>query len=657
MKNFMKKIIAAVLVAAVLVTYGNVSNTAAATAKPQLSTSKIILFEGSKRTIKLENPPTGVRAIWSSKNTKIATASSGKITGIKAGSTTAVCKITYTSGSKKVSSELTVDVEVKAVPKEVSNLAKAHKSANAITTKDNGKMRASLTSQDVTRLMGLAWNLGNSLDACGITNASTVTDYETGWGNTATTQKAIDGIKKYGFNTIRIPVAWSNMISDDGKYTIDVALLNRVEEVMNYAFNNQMYVILNIHYDSGWWGQFGSKDKAVREEAWKRYESFWTQIANRYKGYSDRLVFESANEELGSRLNDEISGVKGILKTSEQYDMVNKINQKFVDTVRASGGNNKSRHLLIAGFNTDIGATSDSRFHMPKDLAANGTDKLSISVHYYTPSPYCIAESDQGWGFRDTWGTKGDISELHFNFDKMSKFYDNGYGVIIGEYGVQSPNKDGVAAFLKEVVTYGTGLGFCPVFWDNGLWYNRINQQFKYNDVAKVFIETSGSKALLIDGAAYTGIAKLPVADESTLKLLYTWEGTFVKNDGTNKLQYYKQDSCSEGLTVKNNSWAYYLYLYADWASMKEPCIKVYVKNEPISKDSSLQIGYVDETDGIMDNGNDVWNDQVAYQSTEGWIEKCIKLNKADLEKYKVLFLSSGNGFTVTKIEIYDLAD
>ena len=142
-------------------------------------------------------------------------------------------------------------------------------------------------------------------------------------------------------------------------------------------------------------GQFGDADEKVREQAWARYESFWTQIANRYKDYSDRLVFESANEELGDRLNDnwvEKTGTSGVLTTDEQYTMTNQINQKFVEIVRSTGGNNKYRHLLIAGFNTDIDKTCDDRYVMPTDtVEGNGTSKLSVSIHYYSPSIYCIA--------------------------------------------------------------------------------------------------------------------------------------------------------------------------------------------------------------------------------------------------------------------------
>lgn len=661
MKKILKQLLAVLLVISMVVSTGTISKIASAAAKMALSSSKVTINVGEAKTVTLKNAPKGAEVTWVSENSKIAAVKSGKITGMKEGSTTVICKVTYKLNNKKVTNQFEINVTVKRVAPTVipdkSNITTSHKSANGITTKDNGQMRTELTSKELVKAMGLAWNLGNSLEAMSVSKLATPAEYETAWGNTVTTQKVIDGIKKYGFNAIRTPIAWSNMISEDGTYTIDDALFDRVETVINYALNNEMYVIINIHWDGGWWGQFGSSDDTVRAEAWKRYESFWTQISNRYKEYSDRLIFESGNEEIGDRLNDKIDGVAGVLTIDEQYEMANKINQKFVDIVRASGGNNEARHLLIAGFNTDIAKTCDSRFAMPTDTSKNGKNKLSISVHYYTPGTYCIAESDQGWGYSDTWGTKEDITELHRNFDKMTKFTKAGYGVIIGEYGVQSPNKDGIPAFMKEVVTYGTKLGYCPVLWDSGSWYSRTTYKFKYNDVAKVFIDATGSKANLVDGGSNTGIPKLQYKEESQLKLVYTWEGTFTKNDGSNKNQYYKQTSCTDGLKVFNNSWDYYLYLTADWASMTEPYIKVYVKNDEVSLNSSLQFGYVELTDGIMDNGNDVWYDRVDFQAGDGWLGKCIKLNKKDLIKYDALFLSSGNGFSVTKIEIYDLAD
>ena len=193
----------------------------------------------------------------------------------------------------------------------------------------------------------------------------------------------IQSMKDAGFDTLRIPVAWTNAMDfENGDYTIGEHYLDRVEEIINYALDAGMYVIVNDHWDGGWWGKFGSATQEIRDAAMEMYISMWTQIAERYKDYPEQLIFESANEELGDRLNDkDLCPDSGTLSKNECYEMTNKINQTFVDTIRSTGGNNKDRFLLIAGYNTDIVHTCDDRFVMPTDTAKN---KLLISVHYYT---------------------------------------------------------------------------------------------------------------------------------------------------------------------------------------------------------------------------------------------------------------------------------
>ena len=258
--------------------------------------------------------------------------------------------------------------------------------------------------------LGLGINLGNTMESVSRYKLGSVNAYETCWGAPTTTKAMIDGMKNAGFKTIRIPVAWSNMVSDDGNYTISDGYFNRVEEIMGYALDNDMYVIVNIHYDGGWWGQFGAckkdsagnivADETRRAAAWKRYESYWKQISERFKKYSGHVIFESANEELGTRLNDALNSngygftedmssddiISGNLTDDEKYALVNQINQKFVDIVRASGGNNANRFLLIAGYDTDISKTCDTRYKMPTDTIES---HLMVSVHYYSPYGYC----------------------------------------------------------------------------------------------------------------------------------------------------------------------------------------------------------------------------------------------------------------------------
>lgn len=679
MKRISKQFMTFLLVVAMMFTANGIASLASAAASTmKLSASSVTITAGSSKTVTLMNAPKDAKAVWTSKNTKIATVKNGKITGVAAGSTKVECKVTYTSNKKKVSKTFTVSVTVKkkatptpTVIPEQSNLTKEHKSASGISTRDNGLMRKNLSSQYlIQNYMGQGWNLGNTMEATRVESSDKVSDYETAWAAPITTQECIDGIHQYGINTVRIPVAWSNMISDDGKYTIDSAFLDRVEEIVNYCLNNEMYVIINIHYDRGWWGQFGAKDTTWRDKAWARYESFWTQIANRFKEYSDRLIFESANEELGDRLNDEIDETTGyaksdkrtgVLNTNECYKLVNQINQKFVDIVRGTGGNNKYRHLLIAGYNTDIIKTTDDRFVMPKD-STNKVNKLSVSVHYYTPSIYCIAETaDNSWGYTDTWGTGAEKKSMTNYFEKMKKFIDKGYGVIIGEYGVCSATKKGIPDFYYNVMKNCKDMGYLPVMWDTGLWYDRVSCKFKYKDVLEKILSMTKAKAEIPADAGETGKVPLVLVDESTLTTVFTWKGTWKKNGGDNTgldgkpvtsedtSKFVKTTSETKGMTAVFNSWGYQAFFSPDWSSFTNPCIRFYFKTDNKDAVGALRLAYCDAPNGA-------WYGETVYEYSEGWSGKCVQLDLAQLKVHNTLMITFGNSPVVTKIEILDAA-
>ncbi len=344
------------------------------------------------------------------------------------------------------------------------------------------KMDKTMTALELTQAMGNGINLGNTLEAYRGWNGSTtkpVLSYERLWGQPETNQEIMEAYKAAGFNCVRIPVAWTNMMNyEKGDYTINEKYLDRVETVVNYALNAGLYVIINDHWDGQWWGMFGAADKSLRKEAVKLYKSLWTQVAVRFKNYDEHLVFEGANEELGGRLNDDTAitkGKKGVLSEYECYDAVNKINQCFVDLVRSTGGNNKYRFLLIPGYDTDIGRTISADFKMPADKVQN---RLLISVHYYTPSTYCIINEDVSWGKNKTsWGTAADIRLMNDNFAKMKKFVDAGYGVIIGEYGVARQKngnpKDGMVDWLSGVLDNCDKFNYCPVLWDCNTFFSK----------------------------------------------------------------------------------------------------------------------------------------------------------------------------------------
>ena len=337
-----------------------------------------------------------------------------------------------------------------------------------------------LSSVEVVKRMGLGWNLGNTLEACGGRGVQ-VRDFETSWGNPETTKDMIDQIKAAGFKSVRIPVAWSNLMGDN--YQIDQNLMGRVGEVVHWVNEDGMIAVVNIHWDGGWWSKFPTQF----DESMKKYIRIWSQIAFYFKDHPGNLIFESINEE--GCFNDVWNRYGG--GTPEQkakaYDILNKINQTFVDLVRKSGPLNAKRHLLIAGYATDIDLTTDPAFVMPKDPA----NHCIVSVHYYTPYTFAGLEHDESWGkARSTWGTDADLKELNGKFDMLKpRFLDKGIPVILGEFGATLKTKevDSVRRYLFAVAGKAYGMGICPMLWDPGTHFNRKTLQFNDPELLKGF--------------------------------------------------------------------------------------------------------------------------------------------------------------------------
>ncbi len=351
-----------------------------------------------------------------------------------------------------------------------------------------------LTAVEATVHMGNGINLGNTMEAYGHSSYGTdaaTSVYETSWGQPVTTEDMIKGMKAAGFDTIRIPIAWTNMMNyESGDYTINQKYLDRVGEIVTWAIDAEMFVIINDHWDGGWWGMFGSSTQETKDEAMKMYKSMWTQIGTYFKDYSGYLIFESANEELGDRLNDkDICSDSGSLSEDACYETTNKINQAFVDTIRSTGGVNAERFLLIAGYNTNIDATRDSRFVMPTDTAEN---KLMVSVHYYDPWSYCGSDKQADWGI------KSEYNSLKRALSSLSTFVDAGYGVIIGEYGAL-PTSDGemktnALAFTSAFLDICTAYDLCPVLWDRGDFYSKKEYKITDEGLAGLFASNNYAK-------------------------------------------------------------------------------------------------------------------------------------------------------------------
>lgn len=448
-------------------------------------------------------------------------------------------------------------------------------SAEEAEAVDNGVMREGLTALEATRLMGNGINLGNTLEACdnnvGIkTNAPL--SYETYWGQPKTTQAMIDGMKAAGFDTIRIPVAWMTNATHlyEGDYTIDADYMDRVEEVVRYARKAGMYVIINDHWDGGWYGMFGSESAETRALAMEAYKGMWQQIAERFRDYSDYLIFESANEELGGRFDENSplycsDSVVTYLTDDERYALTNEINQTFVDVVRATGGNNATRFLLIAGYSTNIDQTCDDRFQMPKDTVDS---KLMVSVHYYDPWSYCGASSAAS---ATKWGKVSDYEYLDQQLAKMTKFTEAGYGVVIGEYGALPCSdglKDNTLAYHTAFLDACTKYNLTNCLWDCSGLYKRVSQTFADDDILAMYQEkrqaneegqdyadvqaaAAAEAAAAAAEAPVTFLQDAVVVDDQTALAWIMW------NDGSWALTHsvgdtYNADSISEGLVATN---------------------------------------------------------------------------------------------------------
>jgi len=316
-----------------------------------------------------------------------------------------------------------------------------------------------ISSKVLSQEMGVGWNLGNSMEAIG---------GETNWGNPLASKRLIDSVKAAGFTSIRIPVAWSKF-DDYETYTLKTSWLNRVEEVVNYALDNDMYVVLNNHWDGGW------MNDPVYEKEYEintRLYIMWTQIAIHFRDYDDHLLFAGSNEVLKEGNYN--------TPTKEYYTVQNGYNQTFVNAVRSTGGRNVYRHLVVQGFNTNIDHTLNFAV-MPKDTVAS---KLFMEVHYYDPYDFTLNEGGgtTQWGKdatdpskTDSWGQEDHVDA---QFTKMrDEFIRKGYAVIVGEYGAISrsnvPEQAQYRAYYIEYVTNSMiERGLIPFYWDNGHFGN-----------------------------------------------------------------------------------------------------------------------------------------------------------------------------------------
>lgn len=318
-----------------------------------------------------------------------------------------------------------------------------------------------ISASELIAEMGTGWNLGNTMDADG---------GETAWGNPVTTKEMIDEIHKAGFDTIRIPTSWNGHMGGAPDYIIDEKWINRVEEIVNYALENDMYVILNTHHDTDWIKpEYDGLDSVKNQLA-----AVWKQIAEHFQDYGDHLIFEGLNEPRIIGGANEWNG-----GTEEGRDCLNQLNEVFVNTVRSTEGNNKTRTLLITTFAAQPAPSGVNALVIPDD------PYVGVSIHAYTPYRFTYDSVGESWNateFDDS--CAAEIDEL---FSRLNEaFVSKGVPVVITEYGAVKKmidkdwyisNSDEVAKWAAYYIGTAEKYNIPCVWWDNG-YYNSGNELF-----------------------------------------------------------------------------------------------------------------------------------------------------------------------------------
>lgn len=326
-----------------------------------------------------------------------------------------------------------------------------------------------MTSLEFIAQINAGWNLGNTLDATG-----TGLESERSWGNPTTTPEMVQAVKDGGFNAIRIPTTWDKHM--DENYNIDPAWMARVKEVVDYAYERDMYIILNMHHEE-WCQPYADKQDAISAQL----TAAWTQIAETFKGYDEHLIFEGMNEPRWKNTEWEWNG-----GNDEGRAVVNHLNKVFVDAVRATGGNNEHRFLMICPYAANCGESALAALEIPDD------PRIIVSVHAYIPYGFALADSGTSRWVSDRAGCTAEIDTLAEVLNRL--FISKGIAVIVGETGARirfmtvesTAETEGTAepamTYVKndEFRTYWAEYFFgsfskigVPCFWwDNGAFFS-----------------------------------------------------------------------------------------------------------------------------------------------------------------------------------------
>jgi endoglucanase len=319
-------------------------------------------------------------------------------------------------------------------------------------------------AQQIASSIRIGFNIGNTMEAIGS---------ETAWGNPQVSNALIQAVKQAGFNAIRLPVAW-DQYADQKTGQISATWLARVKQVVQYCVDNDMYVLVNIHWDGGWLEKNITADKKDAVNA--KQKAYWEQIATTLRDFDEHVMFASANEP--------------DTKDATGMAILMSYHQTFVDAVRATGGRNAYRVLVVQGPQTNIDLSVKLMPTLPADKVAG---RMMAEIHFYDPFNFALMTKDETWGNQAYyWGapnhsttdtkrnsTSGEEDYVDAQFASLkTAFIDTGIPVVLGEFAAQRRTNltgDALALHLQSrnyyhtyVVKKAVANGVLPFFWDVG---------------------------------------------------------------------------------------------------------------------------------------------------------------------------------------------
>lgn len=314
-----------------------------------------------------------------------------------------------------------------------------------------------LTAMEITTMMGKGFNIGNTFDANG-GNSKDIYSQETSWGNAQVSRELMHGIAEAGFKTVRIPITWYRHISTDGTYTVAPEWMARIKEVVDYAYEEGLFVIINAHHEP-WINKAGLADDqvAVGDELC----ALWAQIADAFADYDQHLIFEAMNEPRAAGTGYEWTGTK------KEYDAINYLNQRFAETIRTNPkGHNDERCLMIPDYAASATTAVINSLVIPQ-INGEQLNNVIFSVHCYAPYDFCLSDKQISFNPKNSTDTAAIttlISIIRNNF--MSK----GIPAVIGECGCTNTknNNDARAAWFRFFGTKTEEAGIPAIVWDNG---------------------------------------------------------------------------------------------------------------------------------------------------------------------------------------------